>query len=244
MVWDRCPGRCFSCGDTVILAAHSQSATLFLGASSGGATCNTDIGNLPGSMPVNYPKAAPVSFSPSWCYEMNLVVCGAATTATVTPSSTATNTPTPSDTPTPTPTPGGPVTLIYVNSEGACCSAFGCTVTCVEQCRALYLDQMTSYIIMRICALCGGCQPADLMQLRATGLGWDEICAHYGIDWATFTTDLQTRINTLLPETDSPCQLLRGAAYNPNPYPIEYPTPMPDILTQTDAITEACPLCQ
>jgi len=161
-----------------------------------------------------------------------------------TPTWTWTITPTPaiSVTPTITPTPSGPVTLIYVNGSSACAGALGCSVTIVDQCRQLQLDSTTSYMIMRICALCGVCQPSDIMTMRLTK-SWDEICAYYGIDWTTFVVDLQARINTLKPEIDTPAQLIRGAANDPSSIPYVDYCSMPATLTTGSTFKEVCPLC-
>ncbi len=94
---------------------------------------------------------------------------------------------------------------------------------------------------MRIGATCG-CQPSDIMQLRLT-MSWDEICAHYGLDWAAFAADLQTRINTLLPEIDTPNMIMRAAANDPNQFPITYLAPMPDTLVYAQPVTEVIPVC-
>lgn len=143
-----------------------------------------------------------------------------------------------------TPTPPGPVTLTYVNTEGACSAAFGCSLTVVEACRQLNLDPTTSYMMMRICALCGVCQPSDIMTLRLT-MGWDEICANYGIDWSTFVADLETRLQPLAPEIVTPNQIIRAAANDPAQFPISNPDPgMPDLLVQNSPVSEVCPLCQ
>ena len=159
----------------------------------------------------------------------------------------ATTTPLPTDTPVPTltftPTPAStPVTISYVNSAATCAGTFGCSISFVNACRALNLDITTLYIMMRLGATCG-CQPSDIMTLRLT-MSWDEICTHYGLDWTTFTTDLQTRINTLQPEINTPNQLIRGAANDPSSIPISNPDSMPDTLTTGITSKEACPLCQ
>ncbi len=160
-----------------------------------------------------------------------------------TPTYTPTPTPTPwmTQTPTDTPTPSGPITLIYTNGSSTCSAAFGCTVQFVNACRLLYLDSQTSYIIMRLGATCG-CQPSDIMQLRLT-MSWDEICAHYGLDWSTFVTDLQTRIATLAPEVDTPIMIMRADANDPSQYPMTQPVPMPDHLIYAQAVTEVVPVC-
>jgi hypothetical protein len=149
----------------------------------------------------------------------------------------------PTSTPTITPTPSGPVTFIYINTVNACAAAFGCNTTVVQQCRDLNLDIYTCYMIMRICALCGGCQPADIMLLRLT-MGWDEICAYYGITWATFTADLQLRMDTLQPEIITPNQIIRGAANDPTAFPQDDPAPnMPNTVTNYTTTLENCSPC-
>jgi hypothetical protein len=166
-------------------------------------------------------------------------------TDTFTPTPTAnagiTQTPVFTDTYTPTPTTSGPITIIYANSPGACSAAFGCSISFVNACRALYLDFETSYIIMRLGATCG-CQPSDIMQLRLT-MSWDEICAHYGLDWATFVADLQTRVATLAPEIDTPTMIMRADANDPSQFPMTQPVAMPDHLTYVQAVTEVVPVC-
>ncbi len=78
------------CGDSVILVAHSQSATLFVGASSSGANCNGDNGNQTGAMPSTYPNpGALTSPKTGWCYEMCVNSCGSGS-ATATPTFTST----------------------------------------------------------------------------------------------------------------------------------------------------------
>jgi hypothetical protein len=74
-------------------------------------------------------------------------------------------------------------------------------------------------------------------------MSWDEICAHYGFDWSTFVTDLQTRINTLAPEVNQPLMIMRGAANDPTQYPITYPSPMPDVVVYGQSVTEVAPVC-
>ena len=216
-----------TCGDPLILGIHNQATTaLYLGASSSVTGCQVDSGTQAGAMPATYPNPGAIAVTTlGWCYEINLRTCGASVTPTDTPFATPTSTPTD----TPTPGSGGSVTFIYNNPAGACSGAFGCTIQFVDACRALNLDFATSYLIMRLGATCG-CQPSDIMQLRLT-MGWDEICAYYGFDWTTFVADLQTRIATLKPEVDTPNMIMRTAANDPNQYPIEIPTPMPDILT-------------
>ncbi len=150
-----------------------------------------------------------------------------------------TNTPTPS--PTFSPTPSGPITMIYINSEGACAGAFGCTILFIQQCRQLNLDPTTSYLLMRIGATCG-CTPAEIMTLRLT-MGWDEIVAYYGLDWNTFAPDLENRMRTLLPERITPNQIRRAAANDPSLFPISNPDVMPVSLIFNSPVTEVCPLC-
>ena len=223
-----------SCGNPMVLAVHSLGASLSIGVSPLGPACYSDSGTIAGPMPASYPNpailATPVA---GLCYEAGVSFCGGGTN---------TPTPFPSWTPTPTPGTGGSVTIIYNNPASACSGAFGCSIEFVNECRALNLDFATSYLIMRLGATCG-CRPSDIMQLRLT-MGWDEICAHYGFDWATFTADLQTRIDTLQPEIDTPNMIMRTAANDPSQYPIEIPTPMPDTLPTGTTSQENCPLCQ
>ncbi len=144
-------------------------------------------------------------------------------------------------TPTPTFTPGSgappfhnPVTLVS--------GVIGCTDQVVVDTRALDLDTGTSYLVMRITALCGGCTVADIMNLRLTR-GWDQVCANYGIDWATFAADLQARENTLIPEFETANQILRAAANDPNAFPIEIPVAMPDNTSPGAKVSEGCGSC-
>lgn len=162
-------------------------------------------------------------------------------TDTPTPLPTNTPTPVPTNTPVTTPTPGSGIP--YNNTDVAVANALGCTTQVVDQVRALNLDPATSYLIMRLTALCG-CSPAAIMNLRLT-MGWDQICAQYGLDWTTFTTDLQTRVNTLKPEVVTPNQIIRAAANDPTVFPIDPPpAPMPDHLVYGNPYQEVCPTCQ
>jgi hypothetical protein len=80
------------------------------------------------------------------------------------------------------------------------------------------------------------------MQLRLT-MSWDQICAYYGLDWSTFVADLQTRVNTLLPEIDTPIMILRAAANDPSQFPMVFPAPMPDTLVYGSPVSEVVPVC-
>lgn len=202
-----------------------------------------------GSLPALFPAG---SFgNRNWSIVMSETFCSNTPVPSYTPTPTGSPTHTPTITPTPpitatytptvSPTPSGPTTFVYVNPEGACSAAFGCTVTCVHTCRLLNLDITTCYIIMRLCGL-AGCQPADVMALRLT-MGWDEICGYYGIDWTAFTADLQTRMNTLQREIITPNQILRGAANDPDTFPIQNPGNVPDILNNGNTHTEANATC-
>lgn len=144
-------------------------------------------------------------------------------------------------TPTATPTPTSAPAMIYNNTDTAVAAALGCAVAIVDEVRQLNLDITTSYILMRLCALGENLQA--ILQMRLT-LGWDEICARFAIDWSSFSTDLQTRIQALQPEMITPNQVIRGAANDPSQFPITQPSPMPDNLIVNAPITEVCPLCQ
>jgi hypothetical protein len=135
------------------------------------------------------------------------------------------------------------VGIPYSNTNTTVATTLGCTTQVVDQVRALNLDPVTSYLVMRLTASCG-CTPVAIMNLRLT-MGWDEICVQYGLDWTNFTTDLQTRMNTLQHEVVTPNQIIRAAANDPTVFPVDpLPPPMPDHLTYGDPYQEVCPTCQ
>lgn len=188
-------------------------------------------------------KTPTTSITPTW------VATGSATsTASWTPTPTATRTPTPTSTtsttatfpvPTETPTvtpsptssftpfPSGTATPgVYNNPASIVAAALGCTAQTVEDVRQLNLETQTSYFIMRLTVYCG-CHASDIMQQRLT-MGWDDICAFYGVDWKTFITDVDGRIAGLLPEPITVNQILRADANDPAYFPVEItPTPAP-----------------
>jgi len=161
--------------------------------------------------------------------------CGSAT-PTLTP--TWPNPTPPTSTFTPTPTPSGHP---YRNSDDDVALAIGCHPTVVAQCRALYLDCSSTCMVLRITVL-GNCSVAEVMQRRLT-MGWDEICDFYGIDWSTFVVDLRARVGTLEPEMDTPNQMMRGAANDPDAFPIVQPVPMPNHPPAGRPVQEGCAQC-
>ncbi len=111
------PAFTIPCGDQVVLVAHSQGPTIFLGAAYGTANCDSEVKPLSGTMPSSYPDPAFLTSggSSGWCYEMSLDSCASGTPATPTPTGTATAVPsaTPTTTPHMTPTISVPGSGIF-----------------------------------------------------------------------------------------------------------------------------------
>jgi hypothetical protein len=111
--------------------------------------------------------------------------------------------------------------VTYNNPDTVVAAALGCAVQDVDAVRQLYLDPYTSYLILWILGRCG-CHLQDILTLRLT-MGWDEICATYGLDWATCQADLDNRTAALLPEVTTVNQIVRGDANDLTYFPIEVP---------------------
>jgi len=118
----------------------------------------------------------------------------------------------------------------------------GCSSAVVAEVRALGLPPTLSFLIMRLTVLCG-CSVSDLMVLRRN-LGWDDVCAHYGIAWKDIVDDLKPRLRKLRREPIQPSQILRGGTAhleNAVPYTkVQRPVPTAQVLLSVP-YKEVCP---
>jgi hypothetical protein len=106
-------------------------------------------------------------------------------------------------------------------------TAFGCTPAERDAAYSYGLTEEATWLLLVIRQHCG-CHPSEIIARRAT-MSWGQICAYYGLDWATIVAEMWDLADGagLEPEPGTPEQILRDLQNNTPPAPVSAPTVTP-----------------